>query len=145
MCALSARGRTFSRRPDVTLEDGLQTVVCFFEDFLEIPCVRHFVHAVIDGWASLRGGIEDLTPLAILSPNRRLCFPTCRWQPPSFPNHALGLPEPTRRPYSDISEGHTHCAGFYALETDWPVGAAGFEPLHLEIRSAGLHPASTGI
>ena len=22
----------------------------------------------------------------------------------------------------------------YALETDWPVGAAGFEPLHLEIR-----------
>src|SRR6476659_8876918 len=24
----------------------------------------------------------------------------------------------------------------YALETDWPVGAAGFEPLHLEIRSA---------
>ena len=21
----------------------------------------------------------------------------------------------------------------YALETDWPVGAAGFEPLHLEI------------
>ena len=42
MCALSARGRTFSRRPDVTLEDGLQTVVCFFEDFLEIPYVRHF-------------------------------------------------------------------------------------------------------
>ena len=32
----------------------------------------------------------------------------------------------------------------YALETDWPVGAAGFEPLHLEIRSAELHPASTG-
>ena len=31
----------------------------------------------------------------------------------------------------------------YALETDWPVGAAGFEPLHLEIRSAELHPAST--
>jgi hypothetical protein len=29
----------------------------------------------------------------------------------------------------------------YALETDWPVGAAGFEPLHLEIRSAELHPA----
>jgi tripartite-type tricarboxylate transporter receptor subunit TctC len=29
------------------------------------------VHAVIDGWASLRGGIEskDLTPLAIMSPN----------------------------------------------------------------------------
>jgi hypothetical protein len=22
----------------------------------------------------------------------------------------------------------------YALETDWPVEAAGFEPLHLEIR-----------
>ena len=32
----------------------------------------------------------------------------------------------------------------YALETDWPVGAAGFEPLHLEIRSAELHPAPTG-
>src|SRR4051812_11907784 len=32
----------------------------------------------------------------------------------------------------------------YALETDWPVGAAGFEPLHLEIRSAEVHPASTG-
>jgi hypothetical protein len=32
----------------------------------------------------------------------------------------------------------------YALETDWPVGAAGFEPLHLEIRSAELHPASMG-
>jgi hypothetical protein len=32
----------------------------------------------------------------------------------------------------------------YALETDWPVGAGGFEPLHLEIRSAELHPASTG-
>ncbi len=32
----------------------------------------------------------------------------------------------------------------YALETDWPVGAAGFEPLHLEIGSAELHPASTG-
>src|SRR5712672_2836597 len=32
----------------------------------------------------------------------------------------------------------------YALETDWPVGAAGFEPLHLEIRSAEFHPASTG-
>jgi hypothetical protein len=29
----------------------------------------------------------------------------------------------------------------YALEADWPVGAAGFEPLHLEIRSAELHPA----
>ncbi len=27
----------------------------------------------------------------------------------------------------------------YALDTDWPVGAAGFEPLHLEIRSAELH------
>jgi hypothetical protein len=32
----------------------------------------------------------------------------------------------------------------YALETDCPLGAAGFEPLHLEIRSAQLHPASTG-
>ena len=32
----------------------------------------------------------------------------------------------------------------YALESDWPVGAAGFEPLHLEIRSAEVHPASTG-
>ena len=32
----------------------------------------------------------------------------------------------------------------YALDMDWPVGAAGFEPLHLEIRSAELHPASTG-
>ena len=32
----------------------------------------------------------------------------------------------------------------YALETDWLVGAAGFEPLHLEIRSAELHPASKG-
>jgi hypothetical protein len=31
-----------------------------------------------------------------------------------------------------------------ALETDWLAGAAGFEPLHLEIRSAELHPASTG-
>ena len=30
----------------------------------------------------------------------------------------------------------------YALETDWPVGAAGFEPLHLEIRSAELHRAN---
>ncbi len=29
----------------------------------------------------------------------------------------------------------------YALDTDWPVGAAGFEPLHVEIRSAELHPA----
>src|SRR5882762_4039286 len=27
---------------------------------------------------------------------------------------------------------------------DWLAGAAGFEPLHLEIRSAELHPASTG-
>ncbi len=27
---------------------------------------------------------------------------------------------------------------------DWPVGAAGFETLHLEIRSAELHPASMG-
>ena len=33
---------------------------------------------------------------------------------------------------------------WYALETDWLVGAAGFEPLHLEIESAELHPASTG-
>src|SRR4051794_8702630 len=32
----------------------------------------------------------------------------------------------------------------YALETDWLAWAAGFEPLHLEIRSAELHPASTG-
>jgi hypothetical protein len=32
----------------------------------------------------------------------------------------------------------------YALETDWLAGAAGLEPLHLEIRSAELHPASTG-
>ena len=32
----------------------------------------------------------------------------------------------------------------YALETDCPLGAAGFETLHLEIRSAELHPASTG-
>jgi hypothetical protein len=31
-----------------------------------------------------------------------------------------------------------------ALETDWLAGASGFEPLHLEIRSAELHPASTG-
>ena len=31
-----------------------------------------------------------------------------------------------------------------AVELDWLVGAAGFEPLHLEIRSAELHPASTG-
>jgi len=35
------------------------------------------VHAVIDGWASLRGGIEskDLTPLAILSPNPTALLP----------------------------------------------------------------------
>ena len=33
----------------------------------------------------------------------------------------------------------------YALETDWPVGAAGFEPLHLEIESAELHPAWGGL
>src|SRR3981189_580910 len=32
----------------------------------------------------------------------------------------------------------------HASETDWLAGAAGFEPLHLEIRSAELHPASTG-
>jgi hypothetical protein len=32
----------------------------------------------------------------------------------------------------------------YALETDWPVGAAGFEPPHLEIRSAELHRAKRG-
>ena len=31
----------------------------------------------------------------------------------------------------------------YALETDWPVGAAGFEPLHLEISSGELHRGST--
>ena len=31
-----------------------------------------------------------------------------------------------------------------AHKPDWPAGAAGFEPLHLEIRSAELHPASTG-
>src|ERR1700704_5320508 len=29
-------------------------------------------------------------------------------------------------------------------QTDWLAGAGGFEPLHLEIRSAELHPASTG-
>jgi tripartite-type tricarboxylate transporter receptor subunit TctC len=35
------------------------------------------VHAVIDGWASLRGGIEskDLTPLAIMSPNPTAMLP----------------------------------------------------------------------
>jgi tripartite-type tricarboxylate transporter receptor subunit TctC len=35
------------------------------------------VHAVIDGWASLRGGIEskDLTPLAILSPKPSALLP----------------------------------------------------------------------
>jgi hypothetical protein len=35
------------------------------------------VHAVIDGWASLRGGIEskDLTPLAILSPEPSTLLP----------------------------------------------------------------------
>ena len=32
----------------------------------------------------------------------------------------------------------------YELDADWLAGAAGFEPLHLEIRSAELHPASTG-
>src|SRR4051812_23774326 len=32
----------------------------------------------------------------------------------------------------------------YALETDWLAWAAGFETLHLEIRSAELHPSSTG-
>ncbi len=32
-----------------------------------------------------------------------------------------------------------------AFETDWPVGAAGFEPLHLEIRSAELHPDLNGM
>src|SRR5262249_14606397 len=26
----------------------------------------------------------------------------------------------------------------YALETDWPVGAGGFEPLHLEIEPVGV-------
>src|SRR6476619_5422613 len=44
----------------------------------------------------------------------------------------------TRRP------AHICETSRYAFETDWPVGAAGFEPLHLEIRSAELHPASTG-
>jgi hypothetical protein len=29
----------------------------------------------------------------------------------------------------------------FASETDWPVGAAGFEPLHLEIRSTELRIA----
>ena len=29
-----------------------------------------------------------------------------------------------------------------ALETDWLAGAGGFEPLHLEIRSAELHRAN---
>jgi len=31
----------------------------------------------------------------------------------------------------------------YALETDWPVGAAGFEPLHLRIRSAAVDHLET--
>ncbi len=41
----------------------------------------------------------------------------------------------------------------YALETDWPVGAGGFEPLHLRIEFAkdsqpgagGLEPLHFGI
>ncbi len=46
------------------------------------------VHAVIDGWASLRGAYRvRRTSLRSRScrRNRRLCFPTCRWQPRSFP------------------------------------------------------------
>src|SRR6185436_3613989 len=33
----------------------------------------------------------------------------------------------------------------YALETDWPVGAAGFEPLHLRIRSADVSWPETSL
>jgi hypothetical protein len=32
----------------------------------------------------------------------------------------------------------------YALETDWPVGAGGFEPLHLRIRIREDSPLGAG-
>ena len=35
---------------------------------------------------------------------------------------------------SGLSRGHNAASIQYALETGWPVEAAGFEPLHLEIR-----------
>jgi tripartite-type tricarboxylate transporter receptor subunit TctC len=45
------------------------------------------VHAVIDGWASLRGGIEskDLTPLAILSPKPTDLLPNLPTAAPALP------------------------------------------------------------
>ena len=57
------------------------------------------------------------------------------------------FPHTETSPYVRNAATWWHFAGGplqYALETDWLTGAAGFEPLHLEIKSAELHPASTG-
>ena len=45
------------------------------------------VHAVIDGWAGLRGALKsgDLTALAIMSPKPTATCPTCRSHRQPFP------------------------------------------------------------
>ena len=65
------------------------------------------------------------------------------WNPTSVASFRRRRPSPYER-NAAISRHFERDPIPYALETDWPVGAAGFEPLHLEIRSAELHPASTG-
>jgi hypothetical protein len=66
-----------------------------------------------------------------------------QWNPASVVSFRRRRPRPYER-NAAISWHFERVPIPYALETDWPVGAAGFEPLHLEIRSAELHPASTG-
>ena len=65
------------------------------------------------------------------------------WNPTSVASFRRRRPSPYER-NAAISRHFERDPISHALETDWPVGAAGFEPLHLEIESAELHPASTG-
>jgi hypothetical protein len=57
-------------------------------------------------------------------------------------NIQLHMPEPILKQIWRYLSSHFERDPIpYALETDWLAGAAGFEPPHLEIRSAELHPA----
>src|SRR4051812_27281193 len=99
-----------------------------FGDFLEISAAR--------GKASLA---YDRTRRA----KPRGARPVENWNPTSIASVRRRRPSPYER-NAAISRHFERDLIPYALETDWPVGAAGFEPLHLEIRSAELDPASTG-
>jgi hypothetical protein len=61
------------------------------------------------------------------------CLRDRHWNPAPVASFLRRRPDPYERNVA-ISWHFERAAIPYALETDWPVGAAGFEPLHLRIR-----------